>query len=128
MSLETNAEIIPKNTTPSLTFLSHPLLIGAGIHCIAIPFHNPTATQVVLQIAYIASFIRNSQVNNAKIYWRVLRRSYAPILFILYAFMCLQLNSTNNVVCCMYINLIDGMLWRLHLNTLKTVNEILYEN
>lgn len=128
MQLLTNAEVIPQKTSLSLTLLSRPFLVGAGIHCIAIPFHNPPVIQALLQIAYIASFIHNGHVNNVKIYWRVLRRNYASLLLIVYTITCMQINSTNALTCCMYINLIDGMIWRLHLHTLKTVNEVLYEN
>lgn len=81
----------------------------------------------MLQIAYIGSFVHNYQVNNVKIYWRLLCNSYSPILFILYALVCMLLNSTNTFILYMYINLINGMMWRLHLHTLKIVNEV-YEN
>ena len=120
-------EDIPRNTTPSLVLLNSPFLICSGIHCITMPLYNPHLIQAILQIAYIASFVHNYQVNNVKIYQRLLCNSYSPILFILYAVVCMQLNSTNTFIRYMYINLINGMMWRLHLHTLKIVNEV-YEN
>jgi hypothetical protein len=124
-------EVIPRNRRLSVLFLENIHYIGCAIHTVALvlPYQRKHFyIGVIMQTGYLLAATSNMRINNVKIYWSVFIRSRALAVVLLYIYFTLRMNAMNPLLWCAYIYLLDSSFWKHHVNILRQINTILYEN
>ena len=131
--VETILERIPKNSTWSIFFMEHIVVIGlAGNYGSIFLYHDDTLripwdqmkyTSAVIQTLFFLSFLYNFRVNNLPRYRSRIRDTFAPFCLLSYTYILYRVLFLNEIIQTFIITLPMNFIWLEHLRLLKLLNE-----
>ena len=124
-------EVIPREPTLSLIILDKAFLLGCLTHygvvvmfikSRSIPVTEMKMVQFFFNLAFHVSYSINCNIVNKELYRGLLKRSYMPLLVLIYSYLSYDLAVYSNVLHCFTLSFILNLIWREHIRILSMIN------